>query len=107
MSLYASSHYYHWVTNSEAEHNAMETFYEELNELMDGFVEAMQGRYNMRVVMPTNLEMYPYRMKSEYFDNAVKDLESFIDMCESEDLKNKAAEIIELINTTKYRLTLR
>ena len=107
MSLYASSHYYHWMTTSEAEHNTMEDLYEGMNKIMDDFVEAMQGRYKIRVKTPSALTIVPYKMRVEFISNTIKDLDKFIMGCDSEDLKNKAAEMIELLNITLYRLTLK
>ena len=43
------AHLAHWKTKSYAEHKALNTFYDELLELIDGFVEQYQGYTGKRM----------------------------------------------------------
>lgn len=97
-----AAHVEHLKTKSFAAHSALNTFYDELLDLADGFVESYQGKYGI-----VNIEI-----KSTKPDNFLSFLEEFAKYVESsrevfkdEFLKNQVDEIASLAYSTIYKLT--
>ena len=102
------AHLAHWKTKNYAEHKALNTFYDELLELIDGFVEQYQGYYNKRMDIKR-------ADKAEAADiRKVLDLEvewierNRYEICDKDEtsLQNTIDEIVRLYQTTMYLLTL-
>lgn len=102
-----AAHIAHWKTKSYAEHKALNEFYDELLELIDGFVEQYQGYYGGRMTIK----------REDGNDDDIRDLLSFraewIEMyryqiCDKDEtaLQNTIDEILRLYETTQYMLTL-
>lgn len=102
-----AAHIAHWKTKSYAEHKALNDFYDELLELIDGFVEQYQGCYGDRMAIK----------REDGNDDDIRDLLSFrsewIEMyrykiCEKDDtaLQNTIDEVLRLYEQTQYMLTL-
>ena len=99
-----NAHILHWQSKSYAEHKALGTFYEELPDLVDDLVEAIQGRFDSTLEFPATYHVPASTGKrelhelSEYFEEKRKILPQ-----ESE-IQNIADEIQQLIDSTLYLL---
>jgi len=98
----------HWKTKSYAEHKALNTFYDEVLELIDGFVEQYQGYYGGRM----NIKRAEDDQKDdirEALDYRVEWIEMYrYQICEQDEtsLQNTIDEIVRLYQSTQYLLTL-
>jgi len=99
-----NTHILHWQSKSYAEHKALGTFYEELPDLVDSLVEAIQGRYNSTIEFPATYHTPADTGKrelhdlSEYFEEKRKVLP------QDSEIQNLADSIQELIDSTLYLL---
>jgi RNA binding exosome subunit len=102
-----AAHLAHWNTKSYAEHKALNDFYDELLDLIDGFVEQYQGYYGKRMDIK----------RQDGNDNAIRDLlearAEWIErvryqICDRDEtpLQNTIDEIVRLYQHTLYMLTL-
>ena len=102
------AHIYHWqVTGpgSHAAHLALQAYYEGIIPLIDGLVESYQGKYGI---------LSGYRMSSSiredgnfisYFDALCVFVErARTEIPQDSYLANQVDTIVELINSTKYKL---
>lgn len=102
-----SAHIAHWKTKSYAEHKALNEFYDELLELIDGFVEQYQGYYGKRMAIErasgneTNIRD-EIEMRAEWIERMRYEI------CDRDEtpLQNTIDEIVRLYQTTQYLLTL-
>ncbi len=100
------AHSVHLNTRSFSKHMALNTFYDEIIELADGFAEAYQGRHGL--IGPISL------MSAKKTGNIVEFLKDQLeeiekgryDVCEKDDtpLQNLIDGIIELYLSTLYKL---
>ena len=103
-----SAHIAHWKTKSYAEHKALNEFYDEVLELIDGFVEQYQGYYNKRM----NIERDTARSSADIrklLDSQVEWIETKrYEICSKEEtaLQNTIDEVIRQYQSTLYMLTL-
>lgn len=102
-----AAHIAHWKTKSLAEHKALNEFYDEVLELIDGFVEQYQGYYGKR-------------MSIERTAGNVDNIRDALEMCaewiervryeicdrDETPLQNTIDEIVRLYQHTQYMLTL-
>jgi hypothetical protein len=103
---------FHWQTESYAQHNAFGGAYEDLDELIDTFVEVYQGKNG--IVKPTdgfkikleNLDGSPSDMIDVFIEFLQKDLPSQLEDTDT-DLLNIRDEMLGLLNKTKYLLLLK
>lgn len=102
------THMLHLATYSFAEHKALEAFYSAIGDLIDGFVEAYQGKYANRVsyvpvfVLPSDSVDYLTYLKDEVATLRVAD-----GFPQDSELQNITDEIASLIDSTLYLLTLK
>ena len=100
------AHSVHLNTRSFSKHMALNTFYDEIIELADGFAEAYQGRHGL--IGPISL------MSAKKTGNVVEFLQDQLDeietgrydVCKKDDtpLQNLIDGIIELYLSTLYKL---
>ena len=100
------AHSVHLNTRSFSKHMALNTFYDEIIELADGFAEAYQGRYGL--IGPISL------LSAKKTGNIVEFLQDQLDeieagrydVCKKDDtpLQNLIDGIIELYLSTLYKL---
>lgn len=100
------AHSVHLNTRSFSKHMALNTFYDEIIELADGFAECYQGRHGL--IGPIAL------MSAKRTDNIIEFLKDQLaeieagryDICKKDDtpLQNLIDEIVELYLTTIYKL---
>ncbi len=102
-----AAHLAHWKTKSYAEHVALNTFYDSILELIDGFVEQYQGYYADRMDIK----------RQDGDDSDIRELLEFrcewIEMyryqiCDKDEtaLQNTIDEILRQYESTQYMLTL-
>ena len=102
----------HWQTHSYAKHQAYGNIYEELTDLIDGFVESCMGKHG-RPEYPGGLTLEFEDLNEmslqEFIDDTVAFLISFdqiFDEVMDSDLLNVRDEMLQLINKGKYLSTL-
>ena len=99
-----NTHILHWQSKSYAEHKALGTFYEELPDLVDDLVEAIQGKMDSTLEFPATYHTPADTGKrelhelSEYFEEKRKVLP------QDSEIQNIADEIQQLIDSTLYLL---
>ena len=102
--------FYHWGANSYAQHKALGDAYDQLNIIIDDFVEILLGKdgkelspisINIRTESELNINDALNEI-SEYLSN---DILSFLNENDT-DLLNLRDEILSIINKTKYLLKL-
>lgn len=100
-----NAHILHFSTTSYSAHKALENFYEEIGGLVDGFVEAFQGKYGLLTgyksdyVVPTDPLTYLVYLKAE-----VEKLRREPRFPQDSELQNEVDTIANLINSTIYKL---
>jgi DNA-binding ferritin-like protein len=109
---------YHWKTHIFSRHKASDELYSNLNELIDRFIEALQGR----LIIETNDKYFRIPIPLEkiklidYNDNNIAELlvsykifleEEMKSISEYSDLANIRDEMLALINNNIYLFTLK
>lgn len=104
MHARTDGHLMHLQTRSFSEHMALGGFYEGIGDLVDGFVEAYQGKYGI-------IEDYPrgYTPPSDDCVVELTGLKDFVadtrrDVPQDSELQNIIDEIAALIDSTLYKL---
>lgn len=107
----------HWQTQNKigsfAAHNAFGTAYEELDPLIDDFIEIYQGKKgaimgkNGFTVNLHNLDNNPVTVLDEMIRFLIDTVPQALDEREDTDLLNIRDEMLGILNQTKYRLDLR
>lgn len=108
---------FHWQTKSFAQHKAFGKTYDELNELIDTFVEVFIGKYgrtfNFSGVYDSKLYDYNDNNVTEFMDKTVDYLthnllpQDEYNPATNSDLYNIRDEMLGQINRLKYLLTLK
>jgi hypothetical protein len=98
-------HIYHLQTESYAAHKALQGYYEDIVDLIDGLVESYQGRYGI---------LRGYKMAGTikednnvviYFEGLCKFVESIrTQLPQDSYIQNQIDEVVALIESTKYKL---
>jgi hypothetical protein len=102
----------HWQTSSFAEHKALGKAYDGLDGLIDSFVETYMGKHGKKFNGEMTLKIYNYADASpdSVMDHAsnhlIKELPTYVDKTDTE-LLNIRDEMLSVIDTTKYLLTLK
>jgi hypothetical protein len=100
-----NTHILHLTTTSYSEHKALETFYTEVGDLVDNFVEAFQGKYGLLhdfttdYAIPTAVLDYLTYLKDE-----VETLRRMPRFPQDSELQNIIDEVAQLIDSTIYKL---
>ena len=102
-------HFSHLNTTSYAVHKALNEFYDEWLDLVDSFVETYQGKYgriqgNTTIQISSSQDINSYLVGVSSFLNT--EITSLIDTSIDSDLDNIIADMIGLVNKTRYLLTL-
>lgn len=102
---------YHWNTQSYARHKATDKLLKSLTELIDKFVEVLQGSRKERISINSQINLQTY---ADAEINTLLDaftywlnnkLDNFLKPNET-DLRNIRDEMLALVNQTKYLFTL-
>lgn len=100
------AHIFHLGTKSFAEHMALNGYYSEIDELIDGIIESYQGKYGLL----TNYESFKnqsYKNKNQvlkYFTSLLNMIEEKRDCCDDSYIQNQIDTVQELIYSTMYKL---
>lgn len=99
------AHIYHLQTESFAAHKALQGYYEDIIDLIDGLVESYQGRYGI---------LRGYKMAGTikedgnpqmYFEGLAKFVETIrTQLPQDSYIQNQVDEVVALIESTKYKL---
>jgi len=103
---------FHWQTESYAQHKAFGKAYENLDELIDQFIEVFTGKYGRpKAKFTYNIELKNY---DENFVTEIDDAIYFLieiaktlDATADTDLLNIRDEMLSELNRLKYLLSLR
>jgi len=99
-------HIFHLGTKSFAEHMALNGYYSEIDELIDGIIESYQGKYGLL----TNYKSFKnqsYKNKNQvlkYFTSLLNMIEEKRDCCDDSYIQNQIDTVQELIYSTMYKL---
>jgi hypothetical protein len=100
------THIFHLQTQSFAEHMALNTYYDSIVPLIDGIVEAYQGKYGI-VKGYTNFNLMEYNNTQQviaYLDTLCKAVYATYETIEDTYIQNLLDGITELIKSTIYKL---
>jgi LysM repeat protein len=110
--LFNQVKYFHWQTKSYAQHQALGGAFDDLEDLIDDFVEVAMGKYGRPSTKNQKLEMFDYEDVdiNEWTTGVVDYLISFddiLDDVQDTDLLNIRDEMMAVFNKVKYLLTLK
>jgi hypothetical protein len=98
-----NTHLFHWSTDSFSKHSALGTYYDEIVDLVDAYVEAYMGAYN-------KIDKFPsvYHQPKDPI-TYLQSLQTFIkdarkDLPQDEQLCNLVDAIADLVDSTTYKL---
>jgi hypothetical protein len=107
MNSREQAHAFHLTTNSYAQHKALQAYYEGIVPLLDSWAEAYMGKYGRlkRVTMNKRYMSDPKKARA-YFKSLIARIR-LVKLPKDSYLKNIQDEIIALIRSTMYMLTLK
>ncbi len=100
------SHVLHLQTRRFSEHKALNEYYDEIGDMIDGLVESFQGKYGI-LKGYQSYEISTYKnidMTITYFQELCSKVEKLRTCCEDSYLQNQIDNVIQLINSTLYKL---
>lgn len=92
----------HLKSKSFSEHNALGSYYEDLLDLIDNFVETYQGQYG--ILNDYDIETKPINSVLEYLEDCAKFFTIGRDSLKDAHLQNIMDEIIALTYRTIYKI---
>ena len=101
-----NAHILHLTTRSYAEHQALGTFYSEIGDLVDSFVEAFQGKYGLLHDFIADYKL-PVNDPVAYLESLKVEVETLRRaprFPQDSELQNEVDNIANLINSTLYKL---
>jgi hypothetical protein len=101
-----NAHILHFQSLSYSQHMALGAYYDEVSDLVDGFVEAFQGKYGLLTKYQSDYQLpdnnpVTYLM---YLKEEVATLRRASGFPQDSELQNEVDNIANLINTTLYKL---
>lgn len=101
-----NAHILHFQTPSYSEHMALGTFYGEIGDHVDDFVEAFQGKYGLLTNYQADYKLPPTDPVEylRYLSKEVETLRVANGFPEDTELQNITDEIAQLIDSTLYKL---
>lgn len=103
-----TAHILHLLSHSYSQHKALETFYTEIGDHVDDFVEAFQGKYGLLTKYPATADLFAEQdpvTYLEYLKTEVTTLRRATGFPQDSELQNIIDEIMQLIDSTLYKLT--
>ena len=104
---------YHWRTHSYARHVSSGNLYEEIDELIDKFIETLQGKTERITYDQITVKLFPLQDDEmvELLTNFAVFLEEKVEaflkkVGNSSDLNNIRDEMVGKVNQTKYLFSL-
>lgn len=100
------AHVFHLQTQSFAEHNALNNYYDGVVDLFDGIIESYQGKYGIIKNFKTfKIEQYKNCKKTiSYFEKLLDIIDENRESIEDSYIQNQIDTACELINSTLYKL---
>ena len=101
-----NAHILHLTTRSYAEHQALGSFYSEIGDLVDSFVEAFQGKYGLLHDFIADYKL-PVNDPVAYLESLKVEVETLRRaprFPQDSELQNEVDNIANLINSTLYKL---
>jgi hypothetical protein len=107
MNSREQAHAFHLTTNSYAQHKALQNYYEGIVPLLDSWAEAYMGKYGRlkRVTMNKRYMSDPKKARA-YFKSLITRIR-LVKLPKDSYLRNIQDEIVALIRSTMYMLTLK
>jgi hypothetical protein len=101
-----NGHILHLTTTSYAQHKALEIYYTGVGDLVDGFIEAFQGKYGLLTKFTSDYELPPSNALDymNYLNTEVATLRKADGFPKDTELQNITDEIAALIDSTTYQL---
>ena len=100
-----NAHILHLSTTSYSVHKALENYYQEIGDLVDGFVEAFQGKYGLLTDYKAEYALPPEPIAyMTYLKTEVEKLRRAPNFPQDSELQNEVDNIANLINSTEYKL---
>jgi hypothetical protein len=106
---------YHWRTKSYSRHKASDELHEKMQDLIDKFIEILQGKLGMRVSLNTD-NLTIHMLNDDSAEEYLKDFKKFLmidleDILEktnmrNTDLLNIRDEMMGVVNQTLYLFSL-
>jgi len=99
-------HTLHLQTKSYPEHMALNGYYDEIGDLIDGLVESYQGKYDiLKGYKSYDIEEYKSTETTiSYLKDLYNKVESLRDCCKESYIQNQIDNVCQLINSTLYKL---
>ena len=101
-----NAHILHFNTPSYSEHMALGIYYDEVSDLVDGFVEAFQGKYGLLTRYQADYQLSASNPIDYfiYLKDEVATLRRASGFPQDSELQNEVDTIANLINSTLYKL---
>jgi hypothetical protein len=97
---------FHRQTKSLAEHKALNDYYDEIKDVLDGFIESYQGKHGI-IKKYTGFKPLSYKDNAntiKYFQNLYNKIDSLRKSVKESYLQNQIDEMQELIESVIYKL---
>jgi hypothetical protein len=107
MNSREQAHIFHLTTNSFAQHKALQAYYEGIVPLLDSWAEAYMGRYGRLKRVSLNKRYMSDPKKARLYFKSLLARVRLVKLPRDSYLKNIQDEIIALIRSTLYMLTLK
>ena len=101
-----NAHILHFQSLSYSQHMALGAYYDEVGDLVDGFVEAFQGKYGLLTKYKAEYELPDNNpvVYLTYLKDEVATLRRMPEFPQDSELQNEVDTIANLINSTLYKL---
>jgi hypothetical protein len=100
-----NGHILHLSTNSYSKHKALETFYTEIGDHADDFIEAFQGKYGLLTKYTDNFELATDPIEYiTYVADEIETLRKAQGFPQDTYLQNILDEMLKLVYSTLYKL---
>jgi hypothetical protein len=101
-----NAHILHFQSLSYSKHMALGAYYDEVSDLVDGFVEAFQGKYGLLTNYKADYELPATEPVAylTYLKDEVETLRRMQGFPQDSELQNEVDTIANLINSTLYKL---
>jgi len=102
-----TAHILHLSSRSYSQHKALQKFYENIGDRADDFIEAFQGKYGLLTKYPATADLFADQdpiVYLTYVSDNVATLRKANGFPQDSELQNITDEIVQLIDSTLYRL---
>lgn len=102
-----TAHILHFQSRSYSQHKALKSFYTQIDDLVDAFVESFQGKYGLLTKYPATADLFAAQdpiAYLTYLKDEVATLRKANGFPQDEELQNEIDNIANLINSTLYKL---